>query len=453
MPSPIMPYLVNAVLSDTLLDLKRALFERKRKRLNSPHVVTVYLAINDPYSYLLLQVLKEFQQRFNLEYDFRCVLNRQEDMFPAPRLWDKNAFNDGVYLAGVYELDFPENPNSYSPQLDSQLTAQLLHWELQPGFLEHALSLFAAYWQGDNDKIESLINEKVTGHSECYSHHLHANEQLLKEQGHYLSATLHYGGEWYWGLDRLQYLERRLNNVIKPAQASVKYNLAQSSFCQHMPSTDIENVASQGKNTTPIEMFFSIRSPYSYTGLLRAQELASYYKLPLIVKPVLPMVMRRMQVPKTKKLYISQDVKREAKQCDIEFGLIADPLGKGVERCYALYDYAQSKGKGIEYLIAYAKGVWAQGIRSETDKGLQKIVESAGLSWQEARGYLQDDSWRLWAQNNLADLYGQDLWGVPSFIYQDVKTFGQDRLDLIERAVSNNFQTHLNNSSQQKRKI
>jgi 2-hydroxychromene-2-carboxylate isomerase len=32
-------------------------------------------------------------------------------------------------------------------------------------------------------------------------------------------------------------------------------------------------------------------------------------------------------------------------------------------------------------------------------------------------------------------LYGNDLWGVPSLIYGDVKVFGQDRIDCIERAI------------------
>ena len=28
--------------------------------------------------------------------------------------------------------------------------------------------------------------------------------------GHYLGGTLYYAGEWYWGIDRLPYLEERL---------------------------------------------------------------------------------------------------------------------------------------------------------------------------------------------------------------------------------------------------
>ena len=42
---------------------------------------------------------------------------------------------------------------------------------------------------------------------------LEANQQRLVELGHYNSATLHYAGEWYWGVDRLPYLVDRLEEL------------------------------------------------------------------------------------------------------------------------------------------------------------------------------------------------------------------------------------------------
>tara|TARA_B110000090_G_scaffold184973_1_gene212701 strand:- start:402 stop:965 length:564 start_codon:yes stop_codon:yes gene_type:complete len=178
-----------------------------------------------------------------------------------------------------------------------------------------------------------------------------------------------------------------------------------------------------------------MRSPYSYLALVRARQLADHYQVPLEVKPVLPMVMRRMQVPKTKSGYITADVKREADKYGIPFGRIADPLGAGVERCYALFAYAQSYGLGLSFLQSCAEGVWSQGILAESDSGLQQMVERAGLDWNQARPLLDDDSWRLWAQDNLAELYGHDLWGVPSLVYGATKVFGQDRLDRIEQGI------------------
>jgi len=437
MSSAIVPHIAKALTSSKLLNLKRALAEKKRMRKKQPHLVTVYLRINDPYSYLLLQVLDQLKMRYPIKYDFRTVFNLQQEMYPAPELWEKNAFNDGAYLSELYELEFPQQRPETTPERDAQLTAQLLHWELQPGYLANALQLFHAYWQQDPAKIDTLVSSAIPDHVECYQHHLAENETMLKDMGHYLSAMLHYGGEWYWGLDRLEHLERRFNDMglDQTGSSHVYFNRGYREFCAQMSPAQIIKTTSD----TPIEIFWSIRSPYSYVGLLRAKQLANYYQVPLVVKPVLPMVMRRMKVPKSKRFYIAMDTKREADKYDIDFGFIADPLGDGVERCYALYEFAKSEGKGVEYLESYARGVWAEGIRSDTDKGLQKIVERVGLNWQQAKPQLQDDSWRIWVQQNLAEIYQNDLWGVPSFKYGEVKVFGQDRIDCIERAIVRNL--------------
>jgi 2-hydroxychromene-2-carboxylate isomerase len=427
------PYVARLITSPGLQRMKRRVAEKRRIRKKQAHLVTVYLRINDPYSYLLLQVLNQLASRYPLQYDFRTILHLQQDMFPAPELWDKNALVDGGYLAGLYDLKFPPTKPHSTPQRDAQITAQLLHWELQPGYLCKALSLFDAYWQADSRKAEVLLDPRIASHVECYQQHLQANENLLKSSGHYLSAMLHYGGEWYWGLDRLEHLEHRLN-AMDPGGAGkcdVRFNRGYQDFCRQISPGEIPTV----RGNKAIELYWSLRSPYSYIGLVRVRRLAEHYRVPLVVKPVLPMVMRRMQVPRAKSFYIFRDVKREADKYGIDFGFVADPLGVGVERCYALYEFAKSADVGVEFLESYARGVWSEGVRSDTDAGLQKLVERVGLDWEQARGLLKDESWRQWVQENLAQLYGNDLWGVPSFIYGDVKVFGQDRVDCIEHAI------------------
>jgi hypothetical protein len=80
------PYLIQALLSDFIIELQRKYADKKRLNNNLTHQVTVYLAIDDPYSYLLLQTLAELQDRYQLEYDFRTVLNKPIEMFPALEL-------------------------------------------------------------------------------------------------------------------------------------------------------------------------------------------------------------------------------------------------------------------------------------------------------------------------------------------------------------------------------
>ena len=435
--SKVVPYIAQALFSVPLLNVKRRLIERQRIKQGAPHLVTAYLRINDPYSMVLIQVLEQLQDRYSIEYDFRTVLNLQSEMYPAPHLWEQNALKDGQYLAGLYGLNFPTDNQrpDFTHTENEKITAQLLHWELQPGYLHNAKKLFSAYWSNNKAGVMALLNKDVINSVECYAHHLNANQAMLKDNGHYLSAMLHYGKEWYWGLDRLQYLERRLNDLnVNNFEKEVLFDSTHSHFCKHMNQ---EQVASALPNTNvePLIMYWSLRSPYSYLAIVRARQLAQHYNTLLIIKPVLPMVMRRMLVPKNKTSYIASDVKRESLRYGINFGRIADPLGAGVERCYSIYEYALSKNKGNDFLEHWAKSVWSLGVDSATDAGVKKIIDNVGLDWIEVKPLLKNNDWRTWVQSNLAELYSHKLWGVPTLVYKDCKVFGQDRLDVIERAM------------------
>jgi 2-hydroxychromene-2-carboxylate isomerase len=431
------PYIAKIITSDLLLAFKRFWLEQKRKITHKPHLITVYLRINDPYSYLLLQVLDKFKQDFAIEYQFSIILNLQDEMYPEAQMWQKNSLVDGCYLADLYQLSFPSS-HSLTTEINSLfsdeiITVQLVKWQPDAEFITKALSLFHAYWQKDNTQLSSLLEPSTKQNPHQYLHQLKKNEEQLKQKGHYLSATLFYGGEWYWGLDRLVHLERRLQalNLAKSADRALYFTKSYQHFC----STKIDKKPSSLTQGTDIVMYWSLRSPYSYLALIRVIKLANHYQKKLVIKPVLPMVMRNLPVPKAKRFYIALDAKREANKYGIDFGFIADPLGKGVERCYALFDYAKSQEKEIDFLASYARGVWAEGIRSETDKGLKVIVERCGLDWQQAKILLSNNKWENWAEENLTELYQHNLWGVPSFIYQDTVVFGQDRLDCIEKAI------------------
>ena len=257
--------------------------------------------------------------------------------------------------------------------------------------------------------------------------HLVKNQNKLKALGHYYPAMLHYGGEWYWGIDRLDHLERRLNKLGLSGSPEVKYDLQTHAFCS--------GTRAGNDGEVPLEIFFSARSPYSYLGLLQAAKLAKHYGVQLNVKLVLPMMMRGMFVPDTKKMYIFRDTKREAKKRGIEYGFVADPLGEAVENCYSLYPYAEKQGKGVEFLVSFSQAVNSRGVRADQEKGLQIIVEDCGLNWQEAKEYLSDDSWRERVERNFDELQSLGLWGVPCFRYGELVTWGQDRMWLLEGAI------------------
>jgi 2-hydroxychromene-2-carboxylate isomerase len=425
----LMPYMAKILSSDSLLNTKRVTFEFKRRISHQPHKLEVFVAISDPYSYLLLQVLPELTTRFNLEISVFTIRDKQEDMFPDLSKWQTNSLQDASYLAQLYELEFPlfsAFQESSDKIIDSH-TAKLLSVEGQPDVLIKMRAVFDNYWLNQENQAQHIcyLDQALTVK-------LEGNQQYLHLQGHYFSAMIKFAGEWYWGLDRLDHLEKRLNKLgVSSLPEQICYDRQTRDFCVSPPQYKIVK--------HDLVMYFSARSPYSYLGLERAVKLCAHYQCRLVIKPVLPMMMRGMNVPHNKKMYIFHDTKREASKLNIPYGFVADPLGKAVENCYALFDFARSEGKEINYLLAFGRAVNSRGIRADNDLGMRLIIEGCGLDWNEAKKHLNKQDWHQWTERNMRELSSLGLWGVPCFHYGDVVTWGQDRLWLIENEMNRGF--------------
>jgi 2-hydroxychromene-2-carboxylate isomerase len=188
-------------------------------------------------------------------------------------------------------------------------------------------------------------------------------------------------------------------------------------------------------NAPPIEFFFSLRSPYSAIVAPRVAALARNTGGQVNLRFVLPMVMRGLPVPKIKRMAIVRDTAREAHWRGIPFGRLNDPVGRPTERGLALIPLAERKGCGMAYVLSFMQGVWAEGIDAGSDRGLRKIAERAGMSWADAQDALADEGWRQRAEANRQAMFELGLWGVPSFQFGDLTTWGQDRLWVIEQAL------------------
>jgi 2-hydroxychromene-2-carboxylate isomerase len=251
-------------------------------------------------------------------------------------------------------------------------------------------------------------------------------DALRRRLGHYLGATFYFEGEWYWGIDRLHYLEARLRAAgldRTPAAA------------------DLAPVRQMGLLSPPpvgpkrvLNMFLSFRSPYTYIAMARAGRLAAHYGAELRLRFVLPMVMRGLPVPSAKRLYIARDTKREAERLGLRFGNVVDPVGPGVERGLAVLHQAIALGRGAEFAESFLQGVFADGLDAASDPGLFRIAARAGLDEDIVAVAVRDDTWRAVAEANRAELLAAGLWGVPCFRVDDGPVFwGQDRLWAVER--------------------
>lgn len=403
-------------------DTKRRKFERQRRARNAPHVVEYYHEAGDPYSHLLAQVLPEFCQRYDIELSVHVVPPPSEAAAPDRERLEAYARVDAQRLADRAGLQFI-NPGA-QPHSDmvNWANAAFLQAAQDNSFLNRAAEIGTAMWRGEKIDTPGVSESEI----EVL---LAAGAKQREARGHYLGATLHYGGEWYWGVDRLHYLEARLQEL----GAGV---VADSGLI--FPPPDAPSIdTTQSLNKRPeLHWYLSFRSPYTGIVADRVKALADAYGADLKLRYVLPMVMRGMSVPREKGFYIMSDAVREAERLGVSFGNMSDPVRKPVERGYAILHQAIELEKGFEFARSFLSGVWAEGIDAGTDRGLKTITERAGVSWNDVRQWADGDHWRSVAEENQAEMFGHGIWGVPSFRVNETATWGQDRLWVIEEALA-----------------
>ncbi len=427
MMKTLLPFVLKAVSSDLLRDVKRQVRLVKRKLQGQPATLDIFLKTDDPYSYLLLQALPSVEKRFEVIFKFHVFQEIDSDMFTSLDMWLNYTKYDAYHLAKLYDLRFPSQNELpvINKELTNNLSLALVNIENHKEFIPKSIKLFEQYWfHATTSAVDDVLIKQN-------QRKLSENFVLLTKSGHYSGAMVYFEGEWYWGLDRLDHLEKRLIvlGLTHSKKESVHFDRTYETFCK-APSS-----AMGGDKQTPLVLYWSARSPYSYIALERAIMLCAHYKIPLMIKPVLPMMMRGMNVPDTKKIYIFLDTKREASKLGLPYGCVADPLGAAVERCYSLVEYAKSENKYHDFLLSFAKGVNSQGIRAETDKGLKTIVTRCGLDWNIAKHKLKDQNWRVLADKNLEEMYSVGCWGVPTICYRDYHFWGQDRFSIMENQI------------------
>ena len=418
----LMPLVSRHLLSRHRLMAKRQQAERRRVARREPHRVQVFLQVDDPYSALLAACLAALQQRYDIEL-LPCVVPPPTDA-AAPDRARLVAYSrsDAAWLAAQRGLSFDDPGRQPSPAAIDTATRQMVAAVQDGRFVHDAGVLTAALWAGTPPPGP---DRRQASAGEAAAHLAHA-AALRARLGHYLGATLHYAGEWYWGLDRLHHLEQRLQDLgaQRPGVSGLMFP----------PDADLSAPVSLA-SPPPIDFFFSLRSPYSAIVTPRVFELGRLTGAPVRLRYVLPMVMRGLAVPREKRSYISHDAAREAHLRHVPFGCLNDPVGRPTERGLALMPLAERQGVAPAYLRSFMHGVWAEGVDAGSDRGLRRIAERAGLAWADAQAALQDDGWRAVAEANRNELLGLGLWGVPSFRVGPVAVWGQDRLVAVQQAL------------------
>lgn len=420
----------SSVTDSAKIERARKQAEKQRQKAGLPHRVEYFHQLDDPYSHLTAQIVNLFADRYDIDLIPHLIPASGGKNQPEAEQLAILARRDAALIAPYFGLDFPENA-SRTP--DAELLKQAgnsLSACDKRQFTRWVSEISTALWRSDAAHLANT--EAVIGAQGDFNTALQAGANRQRELGHYSGATFYYGGEWYWGVDRLFHLEARLQ-ALGAARPGIE------GFIAPRPEADVSGTDASGLT---LDFYPSLNSPYTSIIYDRVLALKSACGIDFRHKPVLPMIMRGVPITRAKGRYIMFDTKREADWAGVPFGKMITPIGEPTRKAYALLPWAMSLGKDEALMSSLLRHAFALGVGLHTRKGLRKAVEAAGLSWIDAEAQLEDDRWKPMIEGFQTEMNKElGVWGVPSFRLSgpenepDLIVWGQDRLWLVAKEI------------------
>ena len=201
--------------------------------------------------------------------------------------------------------------------------------------------------------------------------------------------------------------------------------------------------------TSSIEVYWSIRSPYSYLATDRLVDIKQQFGVDIDFRPVRPLALREgdffTRARKQLVPYLRRDMMREATRLGIKMvppnpdPIIMD-MGTGVvapeqpymDRIMPLSYAAVAQGRGIEFAQSVARRIWGGVENWHEDGPLGEAAEECGLSLAALDDWATShpDEYKTALQRNEADQLIHH-WGVPLMVFEGEPFFGQDRVDSL----------------------
>ena len=422
--------------------------EKLRVKEGRPHTVFYFHSLSDPYAHLTIQVIKKLISNFNIVLEIFFISEPSENFTPEKTMYRKHCLKDSKEIAPFYGLIF-EAKEFYLKENEKLAYKILDHFSdiNQDDYIDLIFKVSSLLWDNNIAGLNAIISNLSDKERELLSKkiidiNIKGNKKIQSLE-YYFSASFHYEGENYWGIDRLGYLEERL------VELGLKKNNSHKNIVKKLEKSKFDsNQIIKKDNSLILEFFPSLNSPYTYISFKRVERLIDNYPIKLLTKPVLPMLMRNMKILNHKGKYILSDSAREGRKYGSIIKDIYSPIGSPANKAYSLFPIIDSYGLGFRYLEELTKASFFYGINIGNEEFLEKLSKDLGLPWDKIRVELNTDNWRSILEKNLKDMYSGNSWGVPSFKLTNFDNsnpyyqWGQDRIWLIENEIIDRLSNH-----------
>ena len=194
-----------------------------------------------------------------------------------------------------------------------------------------------------------------------------------------------------------------------------------------------------------IEYFFGIPSPFAYLGSARLQSLAKKYEADIIEKPCdlvggiftktggVPVPQRSPQRQK----YRLDELKRWSKFLDIKINLKPKYFPPRDPNLSGKYTIAANL-LGIKLVFGHEllKQLWSEEKDIADEKNIEVTSDLFNLNFKELSELAKSEKVSKIYQDNTEEAIVKNVFGSPTYIYNNELFWGQDRLDFLERALN-----------------
>ena len=193
-----------------------------------------------------------------------------------------------------------------------------------------------------------------------------------------------------------------------------------------------------------VEYYYSIASPFSYLALERFLSLVKKYNLEIEEKPVdlvgkIFLNTGGLPVPKrhpSRQKYRLIEIDRIAKKFNVKINKQPKFFPPSDPHLPAKFVIAAcKKGDKLRFGKMCLEYIWSLEKDISDYKILEEICEKLKLNFEEIKSLALSDEIDLKYKKNSKDAIDQNVFGAPSYVFENEIFWGQDRLEYLEDAI------------------
>ncbi|WP_347473705.1 hypothetical protein [Acinetobacter thermotolerans] len=247
--------------------------------------LSIYLRLDDVYSYLAVQLLPQLEEILSPELKpLKVIISHQRGEVPNQMTfeeWQNYCINDAKILSRQHRFSFHETPELPTEEALQQAETILRRTPLRgQDFLYLLEDIFHMLWQKQYGKLRTL-------HTMASRHHQPQNfpERVFDDSTPVLASFFQFGGRQYHAVDDLLRLTRRLKQQ-KLLTGNPIFLINHIEWREHLISDAEELNEIQGLDPE-LDLYIALEDPISWLLLAYIkEELADFYNIHLNIYPL-----------------------------------------------------------------------------------------------------------------------------------------------------------------------